>query len=128
MKKTFLEKKVLIPQSKFWRWSEIAVVVIGILNSVSAAIMIIVTSNKKNEYIDEFLQSNDLISLVVIKYWGVYLLVTVCGVAIMWFINKTKELPFVFGFSISLVYLLCAVWMTFSSISVMTQLEKFANA
>lgn len=126
--KIFLEQKILFPQPELWRWLEIVVVVIGVLNSASAAIVIIRTRIEQEKYIGAFLKNSDFISLVVIKYWVVYILVALCGVVLAWFIHKTKELPLVFGFSISIVYLLCALWMTFSSVYVMTQLEKLANA
>ena len=122
------ENLFLRPSPKVWRWAELLAIFIGILNFAVVPFVIHKDKYKYKAFVEEFVKLPDFIGFMVIEMWGIYIVLAVCGFILMWMLIKFPSLPFMFSSTVSFVYLFLAVRMSFSYISVSSQLAAFANA
>ena len=108
----------------FFRWQGIMCILAGVVNLLLWPASINRDKDRYSEHIVTFIERSDFISYVVLEMWGVYILIAALGAPLIWLIYKTKNMNGMYSSSISLVYLVCALWMSFSAMSVLTTLEK----
>lgn len=116
------------PRSKVLRWAELLTIFIGILNFAVVPFVIHEDKEKYKPFVEKFVKLPDFIGFLVIEMWGIYIILAIYGLILMWMLIKIPSLPFIFRSTVSLVYIFLAVWMSFSYMSVSSQLAAFANA